>query len=61
MVSVNVDEETVLNLLETVYNSAKSMSVQKEQSKKLQQEVVDNYATYREAIERAYDNAAERS
>jgi len=51
----------VLNLLETVYNSAKSMSVQKEQSKKLQQEVVDNYATYREAIERAYDNAAERS
>ena len=61
MVSVNVEEATVLDLLETVYNSAKSLSVQKEQSKKLQQEVVDNYATYREAIERAYDNAAERS
>ena len=61
MVSVNVEETTVLNLLETVYNSAKSLSVQKEQSKKLQQEVIDNYATYREAIERAYDNAAERS
>jgi len=61
MVSVNVDETTVINLLETVYNSAKSLSVQKEQSKKLQQEIIDNYATYREAIERAYDNAAERS
>ncbi len=61
MVSVNVEEATVLNLLETVYNSAKSLSVQKEQSKKLQQEIIDNYVTYREAIERAYDNAAERS
>ena len=61
MVSVNVDETTVINLLETVYNSAKSLSVQKEQSKKLQQEIIDNYATYREAIERAYGNAAERS
>lgn len=45
MVSVNVDEATVLDLLETVFNSAKSLSVQKEQSKKLQQEIVDNYAT----------------
>lgn len=60
MVSVNVDEATVLDLLDTVYNSAKSLSVQKDQSKKLQQEIVDNYQTYREAIERAYD-AAERS
>lgn len=60
IVSVNVDEATVLDLLDTVYNSAKSLSVQKDQSKKLQQEIVDNYETYREAIERAYD-AAERS
>ncbi len=60
MVSVDVDEATVLDLLDTVYNSAKSLSVQKDQSKKLQQEIVDNYETYREAIERAYD-AAERS
>lgn len=60
MVSVNVDEATVLDLLDTVYNSAKSLSVQKDQSKKLQQEIVDNYETYREMIELAYD-AAERS
>lgn len=61
MVSVNVDRNTVLDLMDTVYNSARSLSVQKEQSKKLQQEIVDNYGTYREAIQRAYDNAAERS
>lgn len=60
MVSVNVDETEVLDLLDTVYNSAKSLSVQKDQSKKLQQEIVDNYETYRELIEQAYD-AAERS
>ena len=55
MVSVNVDEAIVLDLLDTVYNSAKSLFVQKDQSKKLQHEIVDNYETYREAIERAYD------
>ena len=60
MVSVSVDETKVLGLLDTVYNSAKLLSVQKDQSKKLQQEIVDNYEAYREAIERAYD-AAERS
>lgn len=61
MVSVNVDKATVLDLMKTVYNSAQSLSVQKEQSKKLRQEIVDNYATYREAINRAYDNAGGRS
>ena len=61
LISVNVEEATVLDLLDTVYNSAKALSVQKEQSKLLQQEIVDNYEAYREAIERAYDNAAERS
>ena len=60
MVSVNVEEATVLDLLDKVYNSAKLLTVQKDQSKKLQQEILDNYETYREAIERAYD-AAERS
>ena len=60
MASLGVEEATVTRLLETVYNSARSLSVQKEQSKKLQQEIVDNYKTYLEAIERAYDSA-ERS
>jgi len=60
MPSVNVDEETVLTLFDTVYSRAKALTVQKNQSKKLQQEIVENYAKYREAIERAYD-ATERS
>lgn len=61
MASVNVEESTVLELLETVYKGAKSLSVQKEQSKELQREIVDNYEEYKQDIERAYDNAAERS
>ena len=36
------------------------MQVWEEQSQKLQQEILDNYDTYREAIERAYRNAQER-
>lgn len=60
MASVNMDEDTVLALLDTVYHNAKSLTVQKDQSKKLQQEIVDNYDSYREAIQRAYE-AGERS
>ena len=36
------------------------LTVQKEQSKNLQQEMVKHYAGYREDIERAFSNAAER-
>ncbi len=60
MVSVNVEQETVLNLFDTVYESAKALSVQKEQSMRLQKEIVDNYEGYKEAIERVYINAEER-
>lgn len=60
MASVNVDQDAVLNMLEEVYKGANSVSVQKKQSKKLQQEIVDNYASYREAIERSYINTGER-
>ena len=61
MVQVNVDQENVLSLLDTVCSRAERLSVQKEQSKILQQEMADNYASYREAIERAYTNAEERN
>lgn len=61
MVSVNVEEDLVLGLLETAYDSARDITVQKEQSKKLQQEIVDNYEVYKEAMERAYINAEERN
>ena len=60
MAAVNVDERAVLELMDRVYESAMKLPVQKNQSKKLQQEITDNYQAYREAIERAYD-AAERS
>lgn len=61
MAQVNVDQEEVLSLLEKAYMNAKSLSVQKEQSKKLQKEIVENYETYKQAIERAYINAKERA
>lgn len=56
MASVNVNQEEVQNLLSTVYDKAENLSVQKEQSKKLQEEIADNYESYREAIERTYTN-----
>lgn len=60
MVSVNVEQEEVQNLLKTVYERTKDISVQKEQSKKLQQQVIDRYEQYSEAIARAYTNAEGR-
>ena len=60
MVSVNVEQEDVQNLLKTVYERTKDISVQKEQSKKLQQQVIDRYEQYSEAIARAYTNAEGR-
>ncbi len=60
MVSVNVEKNRVMELVDAVYESAKALSVQKEQSTRLQQEILDNYEEYKEAIERAYTNAEER-
>lgn len=60
MVQVNVQKDEILTLLLKVYNNASSLTVQKEQSKKLQQEILDNYEEYKQAIERAYTNAEER-
>lgn len=61
MVQVSVDKNLIMNLLDTVYEKAKAMSVQKEQSQNLQKEIVDNYDDYKEAIDRAYINAEERA
>ena len=61
IVQVNVEQEEVLALLEKVRDRAAALTVQKEQSQKLQQEILDNYEEYRQAIERAYRNAQERS
>lgn len=61
IVQVNVEQEEVLSLLEKVRDRAAALTVQKEQSQKLQQEILDNYDAYREAIKRAYRNAQERA
>lgn len=60
MMQVNVEQNRILSMLEQVYNKASSLMVQKEQSKNLQQEVVENYDGYKEAVMRTYANAGER-
>lgn len=54
--SANLEQERVLTLLDDVYEKAKSLSVNKEQSKNLQEEILGCYEEYRNAIERTYSN-----
>lgn len=54
--SANLDQDQVLMLLDNVYEKAKSLSVNKEQSKNLQKEIFGCYEEYRNAIERTYSN-----
>ncbi|WP_416200682.1 MAG: non-specific serine/threonine protein kinase [Thermocaproicibacter melissae] len=60
LASVHVDESTVQNLLKTVEQGARSCSVQKVQSQKLQSDIINHYEEYAAAIERAYQNTEER-
>lgn len=61
MENVNVDKERILTLFETVYQRAATLTVQKDQSKILQEEINTYYETYKQAIERVYSNAQERT
>lgn len=61
IVQVNVEREKVLELLDKMHDSATALTVQKEQSRKLRQEILEHYGEYRLAIERAYTNAEERN
>ena len=58
--SVNVDKEMVISLMDNIYSRTSALAVQKEQSKKLKSEILDNYESYKSAIERTYINAEER-
>lgn len=60
MAQVNVDKEQILDLYDSIYDRAKELTVQKEQSKKLQNEILDKYETYKQAIDRTYTNMEER-
>ena len=61
MAQVNVDMSRVLNLYDTIYRNTSDLVVQKEQSKRLQDEILLNYENYRAAIERAFINSNERN
>lgn len=60
MAQVNVSETDVLGLMDTVFDAAKKLSVQKEQSKKVQEEIIDNYESYKRVIQRTYINVNTR-
>lgn len=51
-----IDSAEIISLIDTINTSAGKLDVKKEQTKKLQTEIVENYSVYREAIERAYTN-----
>jgi len=60
MAQVNVDMQRVLDLYDTIHYRTSELVVQKEQSRKLQDEILNNYDNYRSAIERAFINLNER-
>jgi serine/threonine-protein kinase len=60
MAQVNVEKQTILDLYDTLYNRTSELTVQKEQSKKLQSEIIGKYEDYRQAIDRTYTNMEER-
>ncbi len=60
MAQVNVDMNRVLELYDEVYKRAEDLTVQKEQSRKLQNEILQFYEEYRAAIERSFTNMMER-
>ncbi len=59
MAAVGISRTKILELLDLVEEKARGLTVQKEQSKVLQEEILDYYETYRKAIERIYDRTTE--
>lgn len=55
--SANVDENRILTMMDTVHEASQNLSVNKEQSKKLQEEIHNYFDEYRGAVERTYSNA----
>lgn len=58
MADVGVDEQILLNTMEDIYFTANSLTVQKEQSVELKNEIINNYDIYVADIERAYENSS---
>ena len=55
--STNVDKSRILMLMDTVYEKTNNLSVNKEQSKNLKEEILNCYQEYSDAIDRTYANA----
>lgn len=62
MAQVGVEQEQVLTLLSVAYENARALTVTKEESQKLQEEIINHYEEYRAAITRSYGkNVTEQS
>ncbi len=61
MADVGMEKLVVLALFDKVYEDAKALTTNKEQTLKLQQEIVNNYEVFRDAIVRTYNNTEERA
>jgi len=62
MMQVHVNQNDILQIMDTIYQDTKALEkdVNKEQTIKLLNEITNNYASYRDAIIRTYNNAEER-
>ena len=60
MAQVNVEKQNILDMYDSIYSKTVELTVQKEQSKELQSEIIDKYEEYKQAIERTYTNMEER-
>lgn len=60
MAQVNVAREDVLEFFDRVHASASALNVQKEQSQKLKQTIMDKYEQYRKDIIISYVNMEEK-
>lgn len=60
MAQVNVEKQRILDLYDAIYQKTSDLIVQKEQSKRLQDEILKKYDEYTKAIDRTYINMEER-
>lgn len=61
MAKVGVDEDKVLGILRQIYENTVHVTLNKQKSKRLKEEIENRYSDYKEAIERAYENVQTRT
>ncbi len=61
MTQIGVDRKKVLQIMDTIYKNTADIKIHKEQTIRLQKEILDHYEEYREAIERIYDNSQNKT